>query len=370
MFFLLKLYASVWLIMFRQNILATLAYYDVFDWPLKIGEILTKLVKIFPADIKHTTYNLQLKTIQTDLDQLVLDRMVDFADGFYFLAGYAPLETDRPKAVVAVPSAGRFLTGREHLVPLRLKREKIAKRKWRLARRAVWWLRFVPYVRAVFASGSLAMRDTDELSDLDVLIVVKHGRIWLARFFVLAALSLLRMRRKAGDKVAPDKICPNHFITDKSLRIPFKSIYTAQTYANLIPIYIDGQTLIEEFKKANEWVLDYVIGWNFGFVEVKPQQKVVEPLKRGSTTKLWELLLDHSGLGHILENWSRRYQSWRIARNPMTRNHAAGHVMFNDGQLAFHPDSIEKEIIDGYNGRLAQFGLSELAAERDSGLNS
>ena len=324
----------------RDNILATLAYYDVFDFPLKAEEVAARFVNFRHlnqfSDIARPLVLRcpQIQEIKKDLDQLILDGLVGRAGEYY------------------------FLFDREYLAPLRLKREKTANRKWRIARRAIWWLRFVPYVQAVFASGSLAMRNTDELSDLDVLIVVKHGRIWLARFLILAVLSILGVRRRGSDKIAPDKICPNHFITDKSLCIPFKSIYTAQTYANLVPIYCRAIELIQRFKEANQWVLDYVSQWNFNFVEVKPQQKPQQPMFGSSTSKHWSV-------AQSLENWLRQYQSKRIARNPHT-GQPGGRVIYTDEQLEFHPSSIESGIIRKYNQKMKDLGLDQFAQEKSS----
>src|SRR3989344_3601625 len=70
-----------------------------------------------------------------------------------------------------------YLFDREYLVPLRKRREEYARRKWRIASHVMLFLRLVPFVRMVFASGSLSMNNTDELSDLDVILVAKHGRI-------------------------------------------------------------------------------------------------------------------------------------------------------------------------------------------------
>lgn len=334
----------------KKKILATLLYYDIFDWPLRINELtkfsvnLDFLDKFIPSH--YTRHALAgegwgqggaswqgralQNALQKELDWLFFNQIIGSSKGFY------------------------FLIGREHIVPLRLKKEKIAKRKWQLARRAVCWLRFAPYVRAVFASGSLAMNNTDELSDLDVLIVVKHRRIWLARFLVLAILSLLGMRRKAGDKIAPDKICPNHFITDKSLRIPYQSIYTAQTYINLVPLYTSRPELLQEFKRANNWMLNYVDGWNFNFQEEETLKKKLILNKSWVSSvsqKIIECLLDALGIGRVLENWLRNYQSRRIIHG-LSRRQVSGHIVFNNSQLAFHPSSIEGKVLNNYVSRL------------------
>src|SRR3989344_1833860 len=83
-----------------------------------------------------------------------------------------------------------YLFDREYLIPLYKERQRIAKRKWRVARRVAWWMRFIPFVRVVFASGSLSMNNTDELSDLDVVIVAKYGHIWTVRLLVMGLLIL------------------------------------------------------------------------------------------------------------------------------------------------------------------------------------
>ncbi|MBI2063946.1 MAG: nucleotidyltransferase domain-containing protein [Candidatus Yanofskybacteria bacterium] len=318
----------------RHNILATLAYYDIFDFPLKAEEIFARLI-----NFKHiiTGYRLPVtdyRTLQKELDLLILDRTINRSGNYY------------------------FLFGREYLIPLRLKRGEIAKRKWRIAKRAIRWLRFVPYLRAVFASGSLAMNNTDELSDLDVLVVVKHGRIWLARLLITAMLSVLHFRRRGRDKIAPDKICLNHYISDEAMLIPHQSIYNAQTYANLVPI-LASEMITKNFQKTNVWVLDYVNNWNMGLVETG--------LNLGVSARILEPFLEISDLDYFLNKISGRYQSRRITDNPVTHQ-TGGRVIFTDEQLEFHPRSMETQIIKSFNARLIKIGLPQLAVEKDSGL--
>ncbi|MBI2669925.1 MAG: hypothetical protein HYX20_02190 [Candidatus Yanofskybacteria bacterium] len=328
---------------FKKNILATLTYYDVFDFPLKMEEVFNYLINFQHLGISLlSTVYCPLSTVSRELDQLILEGVIGLREGYY------------------------FLFDREYLVPLRIKREKIAQRKWQITKRAVWWLHLVPYVKVVFASGSLAMRNMDELSDLDVLVIIKHGRIWLTRFFITGLLSLLRVRRRGNDKIAPNKICLNHYITDKSLSIPHKSIYNAQTYANLVPIFVSDSELIDDFKKANGWVLDYVCEWDI-------ENKEVELRLRSSTSqflvKLTEWLLDNFGIARVLEKWFGHYQSRRIAHNPVSHQ-TGGRVIFTDEQLEFHPHSIEMRIIKDYNERMLKLNLPQLAIEKDSGLTT
>lgn len=204
--------------MLRNNILATLAYYDALDLPLKAEEIFNFLIKKENDDIM-----ISLPDIKKELDQLVLEKIIDVDQKYY------------------------YLTNRDFLVPLRLKKYLISQKKWLKAIRVVKWLAHVPYIETVFASGTLAMNNCDELSDLDLLIIVKHGKIWLGRLFVTAIISILGVRRRWNHIIAPDKICLNHYITDKSLKIPFENIYNAQTYANLKPILTNNDDTLNKF---------------------------------------------------------------------------------------------------------------------------
>ncbi len=326
----------------RNNILATLAYYDVFDFPLKEGEIFKFLFNFEHLSASGDGQSPDFGEIKTELERLRSENIVNFSDGFY------------------------FLFGKEYLIPLRIKREKLAKRKWQKAIRAVKWLRFVPYLRGVFASGSLAMSNTDELSDLDVLVVVRRGRIWLARLLVSGLLSLLSVRRKYNQKIAPDKICPNHYITDGSLHIPFKSIYNAQTYISLKPIFVSEANMIGEFFEANSWLGEYVLSFE---AKESAAEKINAATGHNFLTKTksktGELILN-TRLGDWLENRAKHWQIKRIEKHKR-QDPPGGRVVYTDEQLEFHPGSVEAEIIEKYNKRLITLGLDGFAIEKDSG---
>ncbi|MBI4120109.1 MAG: hypothetical protein HY454_01455 [Parcubacteria group bacterium] len=305
----------------RKSVLATLVYYDILDFPLKAEEVLKCLAK---TDGDLPPSGPDLLEVKRAVDQLVLEKIID-RDGPYY-----------------------YLWGRDFLVPLRLKREKISRRKWRQALKAIRRLKFIPYVETVFASGSLALSSCDELSDLDVLVVTKHGRIWLTRFLITVWLSWLGVRRKPEQKIAPDKICLNHYITDKSLRIPFESIYNAQNYVNLRPVLVRDWKVIEKFKEENNWINKFVIGdWA---INNDPKKLV----KIGWLARLISgisAIALNTKLGDWLEKVARRYQTKRIEANPLTKD-PNGHVVYNDEQLAFHPDSPEQLVIEEYHKRL------------------
>jgi len=237
-----------------------------------------------------------------------------------------------------MPVANQVLFDREYLIPLHKRREEFAMAKWRKALRALRWYRLVPFVRAVFVSGSLSINNTDELSDFDLIIVAKHGRIWLVRAMTLILFQMLGVLRRhihhAGH--APDKICPNHYITDRSLAIPFQDVYTAQLYANLAPVIVRDLALIENFKKENDWVTEY-FPWDMDMSKILPP---------GNLYTVFEWIL-----GNHLEWVAKKYQLYRIEHNRITPV-PGGHLICNDDMLAFHSGSSAGKIIEEYQANM------------------
>ncbi len=325
----------------RDNILATLAYYDVFDFPLREEEVFKFLFNFERLSAFRDGQTPDFDEVRAELEILRSDGTINFSDSFY------------------------FLFDRGYLVPLRLRREKIAKEKWKKIYYAVWWLKFLPYIKAIFASGSLAMSNAEELGDLDILIVVKHGRIWLSRLLISGLVSLIGMRRKYNQKIAPDKICLNHYITDKSLLIPYKSIYTAQTYISLKPVFVSDSRIIPEFYVANSWLSDFALNFNISsrqhdIVLSKGKNILGRNFLAKVKSAAWEMILN-SKLGDWLEDLAKWWQIKRIERH-RKQDPPGGRVVYNDEQLEFHPGSVEAEIIEKYNQRLKKLGLDSLSS--------
>jgi hypothetical protein len=107
-------------------------------------------------------------------------------------------------------------------VSLRKLREEYAQRKWKIAKHAAFWLSFIPSIDVLGISGGLSLNNADEQDDIDLFIICYPGTIWSTRLFVLLFLDLLGRRRKFGEKVEKDLICPNMFITNGHLRLLMK----------------------------------------------------------------------------------------------------------------------------------------------------
>lgn len=321
----------------QNSILATLAYYDAMNFPLTLFEL--KKYLIHPARLGYVKLKeFGFEGILRELKLLGQKEIVSSRNGFYFLSPHP------------------------HLADERIERQKIAERKWKLTQKAIRFVNLVPWVLAVFGSGSLALNNTNPKSDLDVLVVVKNGRIWTARVFISLLMSILGVRRTKFHNIAPDKVCLNHYVTDESLYIPHQSLYNAHTYAHLVPIFLRDESIIYAFKKENSWIRKYLYNW---IEEGEQHLRTLKPYPRMRKIAVFLEKALGGNAGNVLERFFKKVQLARIKKDPAARG-SGGRVTFADTELEFHPSSPEKGVLEKYNATLIALGINRL--EKDSGL--
>lgn len=324
----------------RNSILVTIIYYDIFDYPLTLVEVYKYLVNPGRlSKIQGGIGEIKLSAIIDELDKLVDSGIISQNNGFYSLGG------------------------RTDLYEVRIERDKISARKWKKFLWMVRSLSLAPYLRGVFASGSMAIDNTTEESDFDVLVIARSGRLYTCRFFLWVITSILGIRRKKNQKVAPDKLCFNHYITDDNLYINHESIFNAQTYINLKPVMIEPE-IFYKFYTENLWLNNYA--YNF-----HPQKNFVGRSAKPSSmflvlAKTVESVID-SFPGDTAERFFKYFQQKRIKSDPVIHE-SGGRIIFTDQELEFHPHSFERVVIEKYKSNLQRFGIVPYIDEKDSGL--
>ncbi len=326
----------------RNPILATLVYYDILNFPLTLIEVYKYLVNPSRLSLANQpTKDLQLSDIQEELEGLTRLNLVNQKNGFY------------------------FLPNRQDLYGLRIEKMKLADQKWKKFLRVVWWLQAAPYVRGIFASGSMAMNNTEPESDFDVLMIIKSQRLYTARLLLLGLTSFMGTRRKPYELIAPDKLCFNHYLTEDSLQVKHDSLYNAQSYAHLKPVFV-SKDVFDKFFSENRWINKYLFNFQPSYDFLR------RSIKRNSfllfIAKIIEKILD-TKLGEWVEYRAKVYQQNRIKKNPITYD-GGGRVVFNDHELEFHPNSFEKFLINKYNHAIKKLGIIAPFEEKDSGLLS
>ena len=335
----------------EKSILSTLVYYDVLDRPLTGWEVFKYLQRPKEFKVRPIERNL-LNKVSTQLCRtLSLNNVLEALENSSELAKF-----------INQKNGFYFLKNRGGIIKKRIERQKISDQKRKKVKRIVKFLQVIPFVRLVAVSGSLAMNNTKEESDIDLLIITKSGRIWTCRGLITIFIHLIGQRRHSN--LTKNRFCLNHYITDKSLKIPFQSLYNAQTYVHLIPFWQAESGLYNKFQKANKWIKNYLYFYRDnkgGYLKTVEYNKFFNSIR-----KLREFTLDGK-IGDVIEYILKKFQEKRIKKDPLTYQ-VGGRVIFNDQQLEFHPDSPEKWILGKYNHQMKKLGFPELGQERDSGL--
>jgi len=200
----------------RQAILKTLHYADIFDYPLKVEEIHRYLVK--------------------------------------------PLKIDVLKEILSQMGSGPYycLPGREGIVELRKRRQAWSQPKLRKARKITSFLKFIPWIKLIGVTGALAVENSDEGDDIDLLVITTPKRLWLTRGLVVTFLLLTGQYRRPGK--VKDRICPNLMIGEDALEFPNRDLFTAHEIAQMRPIF-DRNDTYQKFLQANSWIKDFLPNW-------------------------------------------------------------------------------------------------------------
>lgn len=326
----------------EKQILATVNYYDILGYPLTNFEICLYLIKPLEVKEREEAKRHSLLDIMMLLDESkFLNNHLDSKLGFY------------------------FLKDRGEIVRQRLDRKKIACRKWKKVKIIFYLMQIVPFLKMVLVSGSLSLGNCKEESDIDLIITAKKGRIWTVRTFITALTAISGARRHGRN--TKDKICLNHYITDGSLKIPFKSLYNAQSYVHLVNVYsdVEDRELFHEFQKENCWIGEFI--GDYKFSELSSIYSIKKNSIITAVSKFFEIVLSGK-TGDCFESKLSKIQSDKIKKDPLCKK-KGGRITIGDDQLEFHPDSHESHIIPEFNGRMEELGFWEFANQKDSGLN-
>jgi len=211
-------------------------------------------------------------------------------------------------------------------------------KKWLRFLKTAQFFRHLPFIDFVLGAGSMALGNVHQDSDFDVIVGVKSGRIFTARFFCILMFGLLGKRRQklSHKEAASDKICFNHFITPKSYRLkPPYNAYWQELYKNLVPIY-GSKEKIQEFFKANDWIGERVYGDDLRheFYESSPVGKFLEKILSGRLGDFKERILKQIQIKRIKKSLKDGLGFDHAERGFEPR------LIYSDDELEFHPDTL------------------------------
>jgi predicted nucleotidyltransferase len=211
----------------KKNIIATLTYFDMFDYPLTYHEIFLFLeCKCNENDLREA------------INYLIGCKLIFKLDEFYSLKNDIFISIRRQKGN---QKAAELLNKAKYVGQLLIK---------------------FPYVRGVGISGSLSKNFADDQSDIDLFIIVRRNRIWIAR-------TMMHIFKKFTFLVNKQHhYCMNYYVDEQQLEIVEKNIYTAIEITTLIPL--QGDSAFTDFYFANAWTKDFLPNKVMRIASAKP----------------------------------------------------------------------------------------------------
>lgn len=242
----------------ENAILETLAYSDLFDYPLTLDELHRYLVDRADRD-----------AVSRELASM---KGISTYDGYY------------------------FLSSRDEIVRIRRARTTASQGIYARAMGYGRMLGALPFVRMVALTGSLAVMNASAGADMDFMLVTRPGRLWTARAM---AVSLGRLMRISGHR-----ICVNLLVSEDALAWPEHDLYSAREICQMVPV--TGLDVYERFREANAWtegLLPNCMVSTSGYVVGNGNAAIQRSL---------EFPLNGSA-GDRLEAWAKKYQTQLIA---------------------------------------------------------
>lgn len=234
----------------KQDILATLSYFDIFHYPLTQLEI---------AQFLKSTYSPE--EFSEGLRTLVADNWIYKFDDYYLLEEDYSLINRRKRGNIK------------------------ARNMLQTAEKIAGFLSAFPFVKGVAVSGSLSKNFADENSDIDFFIITEKNKLWLARTLLHIFKKVATIRGKQ------DWYCMNYFVDEKMLGIKEKNIYTATEIATLLPLR--GIHAFRAFFEENLWSKTFLPNHSLKI-------SYVEEARNPFLKKLLELIL-RNPVGNILD---------------------------------------------------------------------
>lgn len=303
-----------------RAILETLAFYDIFEYPLTLLELWQKLPggksDGFPDAVELGRY---LET------SLFLQERIDQDGAFY------------------------FLRGRRDILHTRSVRFRESLRKMHLAGRVAQWISLIPFVRGIAVCNSLGYGNADRESDIDFFILVEPKRLWITRALAVILAEIVAARPVPGK--SKDGVCLSFFASEGKnfldLRLPGGDPYFDWWMISILPLY-ERDEAFRRWRDGNRWVRSE-----------RPNARIEKTAFRLRTHppgKIFQLALARLlGWGQVER--LARFLEWRhLPRAVKERANLSTEIVLQDDILKFHIADRRAEYRRIWEERLAGLG--------------
>jgi hypothetical protein len=282
---------------YREAILRTLIYADIFNYPLTKDEV---------------------------WDYLISDKKLDYA-GFNRMFNNQKLKQ----------KDNYYYLSKSNVVKLRQDRMVESKRKMVIAQKYSRLISIIPTVKLIGVSGSLAIGNADKKADIDFFIICSKNRVWITRLMIIIFLILSGKYRSKKDVQVADKICLNMLISENliSFKTDRQDLFTAHEIIQMKPLF-EREDQHRKFLNANNWVKKYLPNY-------KNQKAILTKKDNFVSLPVFSSIFEY-----IARKIQLKYMGQKKKGETITANF-----------LAFHPNNQKAKVLTLYNRKLKQYSL-------------
>lgn len=296
-------------------ILKTLAWFDVFDYPLTREEVWRYGLFIDKCLVGE---------VEKDLEKLLAHGIIERTEVFF------------------------HLPGRGELISERKRRYNYTDKKFKRAIMFAKFFRFLPSVELIALGNLIGAHNLRAGGDIDLLIVAKPGTIWVTRFLTVGLVKLFGLRPTKEN--AKDTLCLSFYATSDALNFEniaeVKYLYFFYWLAFLTPIF-DRGVLYSKLMHENRWITERLP--NF-FPQIPHHSRTVKPRKCYLLNWLLAPL-------YLLEGQLRRLQMKILPKELQELANKDTRVVVTEQMLKFHSNDRRQEFQEKYRQRLSELGV-------------
>jgi hypothetical protein len=286
----------------EESILAVLAYFDIFYYPLTLEEIKQfRQNRGNEADFHNCLKNL-------------ISAGIVFQTGDLFSVQNNPLLAYRRKE--GNQKAGNLLA----------KATNVGR-----------FLQRFPFVRAVGISGSLSKNFADRQADFDFFIITHSNRLWIAR-------TLMHLYKKCMTLFGRQHyFCMNYYIDEEALTLDDRNVFTAIELKTLLPV--SGWSTMSKLFASNNWTNEWLPNCPYRI------QKKAEPI-RSPFKRFAEWVFDYNKLDDYLFRLTSR--RWKNKESKGKKN-SKGQIMKLHTDKHFsksNPGAFQEKVLAMYDQKL------------------
>ena len=297
----------------QQDVLRTFAYFDVFSYPLSRHQV----YKFLP----HNSVTQQ--TLEETLRSLEAHGVLKSKNGYYFFSDRTP-----------------------EIVRSRIENERRASTMLKRARWISFLLKQIPFVRAVFITGSLSKNVAHPSSDVDFMIVTAPNRLWIPKMILTAVRRIFLFN-------SVKYFCFNLFVTENGLLFSEQDMFNAVEIATTRVLW--NEDAYRRFQSVNAWTGRYLPNWHNGDSPVRSISRAPSICQRAL-----EVVLDVfplTAIDDFLMKTARHY--WRRRNRHLDEGKFESLFQCSPHISSVWYDDHKSRILNAFQRRLKQCGVEQ-----------